>query len=276
MAALAVSKKEKHWWGEYTLQENQCARWEIGPTTIWLASQTSEWRIAYWSINGEYDKTAKVTIPASERSMELAVAKNEKLANVNRYIFKKSATQLNVKPLLADRSVIVKPETPFFVFPKEEITLYIASPAWIRFEASALRKTLIEIPSLRPSDTWFGESTMQGELCYSLRTLARLQYDPLSDIAYRIITPVRVRNRANDILELDRFQVLVKYLSIYESGGVLWTPTVTIEREKSGGLAAMQIANNAPKEAKKATLVQPPREKAHSNLIFRAFGGLFD
>lgn len=276
MAATVENKKSKPWWGEFTLLENQCARWEIGPTTIWLASQTNEWKVAYWSVNGAYKKSANVTLPASERSMESAVDKNEKLAKVSRYIFKKSATQFNVKPMLADRPVVVKPETPFFVFPKEEITLYIASPAWIHFEAGALRKTLIEIPSLRPSDTWFGESTLHGELCYSLRTLARLLYEPLSHIAYRIITPIRVRNKANDILELDRFQVLVKYLSIYESNGVLWTPTVTIEREKSGGLAAMQIAKNAPKEAKKAILVQPPREKAHSNLIFRAFGGLFD
>ena len=276
MAESVEKKKNKPWWGDFSLKENQCARWELGPTTVWLSSQASEWRVAYWTTKGEYPKTAKVTLSASERSMESAIDKNDKLANVSRYIFKKSATQLNVKPLLADRAVIVRPETPFFVFPKEEITLYIASPAWIRFEAGVLKKTLIEIPSLRPSDTWFGPSTLLGELCYSLRTLARLQFEPLTDIAYRIITPVRVRNRADDILELDRFQVLVKYLPIYESNGVLWTPTVTIEREKSGGLAAMQIAKDAPKEATKANLVQQPREKPHSNLIFRAFGGLFD
>jgi len=267
--------KRKAWWGEFTFGENLTGKWELGPTTIWLSRSKSEWRVAYRSEYAPFSKKCAVTLPASQSGMQRFVNQHGKEVTVSRYIFKNSTNRVIVRPMMADRPVVIRPETPFYVFPKEEITLYIASPAWIRMEPDPLDKPLIEIPSLRPSDTWFGKSTVEGELCYALLTGARLEYEVLAEYAYRIITPVCVRNRADDILQLDRFQVPVQYLTIYESNEVLWTPTITIERERSGDLAALQIGKNIPSEAGAGRLLQPPREKAHTNLIFRAFGGLF-
>ena len=267
--------KPSTWWGSFTLDTDQAACWELGPSTIWLHRVAQEWRVAYHAVRANYDKTTRTTLPASLSEMERFIGENEKQVKVSRFNFKKTDNQIIVQPLLADRSVIVEPETPFYVFPKEEITLYFASPAWVRIEVGSTRKALIEVPTLRPSDTWFGPSTIQGELCYALRSRAMLEFEPLAEFSYRIITPVRVRNRADDMLELDRFQVLIQHLSVFQASQTLWTSSLTIEREKSGDMAAMQVGNGAPKEAGEATLLQPPRQNASTNLIFRAFGGLF-
>ncbi|MEZ4699124.1 MAG: hypothetical protein R2834_02240 [Rhodothermales bacterium] len=264
------------WWGAFTLDEGGASVWKVGPCTIWVARLANEWRIARYQVNDPYQDGAEVGHGRTLDEFTAFLDEKGDAASLNRFGFKVPGTEIHVRPRLADRAMVVQPETPLHILPREEVTLYISTPLWVQFEAGTPRRVLQEFPLYRPSDTWFGASTIEGELCYAGRTAARMRLQDLTARPYRVITPVRVKNRAEDALLLNRFQVLVQYLSIFESAnGHLWTQTVTVERVRSGDFAAMKIGAGTPAEAGETRPIERPREAIESNLIFRAFGGLF-
>ncbi|MDZ4701681.1 MAG: hypothetical protein SH809_18360 [Rhodothermales bacterium] len=270
------NKSWSPWWGTYHIPEGLAGCWEVGPCTIWVASRPNEWRIARFQLNDAYVDAAEVRTSLEMSEMMAFIEAKGEAVSLHRFGFRVPGDEIYVRPRLADRAVVVQPEMPLHILPREEVTLYISTPLWVQFEAGSPRRVLQEFPLYRPSDTWFGESTIHGELCYAGRTAARLRLQDLTVRPYRVITPVRVKNRAQDGLLLNRIQVLVQYLSIFEAtNGHLWTQMVTVERERSGDFAAMKIGVGAPAEAGETTRLESPRRAIESNLIFRAFGGLF-
>ncbi len=265
------------WWGGFAIPEGGVGRWEIGPCTIWVMRLVNEWRIAHYQVNDPYLEASTVEVPLPAEHMYDFLEAHRTEVMLKRFGFRNPGEEIFVRPRMADRAMVVQPETPLHILPREEVMLYISTPLWIQYEAGAPRRVLEEIPLYRPSDTWFGESSIAGELCYAGRTAARMHLPDLTIRPYRVITPVRVRNRAEDALLLNRFQVLVQYLSIFESPeGHLWTQTVTVERVRSGDFAAMKMASGTPPEAGRTRRIEGPRLAMESNLIFRAFGGLFN
>jgi hypothetical protein len=276
MDRLEETRTWPRWWGTFPIAEGTSSRWEVGPCTIWVASLANEWRIARHQTSDPYAAAAAIWSGLSVADMLAYMEEKRTSVSVNRFGFRVPGPEVHIRPRLADRAVVVQPETPLRILPREEVTLYMSTPLWVQFEAGSPRRVLEEFPLYRPSDTWFGESSIAGELCYSGRTAARLHLKDLTVRPYRAITPVRVRNRAEEPLLLDRFQVLVQYLSIFEAPNRhLWTQTVTVERERDGDFAALKIGQGPPPEAGETTRIEGPRKAFESNLIFRAFGGLF-
>ena len=57
--------------------------------------------------------------------------------------------------------------------------------------------------------------------------------------------------------------------------GQLWTPKITLIREKDGDLAELVIDNKPPKEAEQAVKLSEPRETVDDSVLFRAFNAVF-
>lgn len=176
---------------------------------------------------------------------------------------------------LPDRSVITKPEQPLYVFPNEQITLYLSFPLWVRVEVGDPPRALQEVPVFRLSDTWFGDNTREGELCYASRSFGRLDVDKINRRAYRALSAVVVRNRGSDPLFLERINTPCPLLSLYEDNvGQLWTNTQIFERTEGQTLASLEIDKRAPSAAKGAKLVAGPRQVEHRSALVRAFSSI--
>lgn len=200
----------------------------------------------------------------------------ETLEEMSRYVFRKTTGILNVTPLLADRSVISRPLTPFNLTAGEEITLYVSSPLWLELTAGNNRKKLGEVSIQRPSDTWFGPSTREGELCYATNSRCRINLNEIPERLHRAITPVTIRNNADTTLSLERLNLPSPMLSIYKSSdGHLWTSTVKLIREKDGDMAALKITHKAPAETDNAVLLSKPRTATDKGIFIRAFNAVF-
>lgn len=179
-------------------------------------------------------------------------------------------------PVLADRAIVVRPEAPLYVLAGEDITIFASTPVWLRIEAGSPPRLLTEIPSHRPSDTWFGPDSMEGEMCYAVKTAGRLRLDKVPLRLHRAVTPIHVHNHASDALYLDRVQIPVQYLSLYRGeNNFLWTPPVDLDRESSGDLAAVRFAGQPPSEAGASTLLSKARHEVRSNMIIRTFTSIF-
>ena len=259
----------ERWWGEFTFKPHTMGCWQVGPLQLWAQCLEGEWRIAWRS--GE-----ELMQPVAEVTLNLAPAPLQAGMNVSRFSFREPVKPLRLVPALADRPVVVKPDIPFFIPAGEAITLFVSTPIWVRVFIGNGAEPLLEIPTLRPSDTWFGPNTRTGELCYASRTLAHTRVEEIMPRPHRAITPVRIRNDAGSALAVERLSVPVPLLILgANERGQLWTQSLTLERRARSDNASLQLGDmTLPGNA----ILQPisgPRQVEDERTVLRALSRFF-
>lgn len=252
------------WWGEFELAEDERRWWTLGSLLLGAERKSREWRIGY-----EVSTNGDATLPGTNRSVD-------ELAFSARYVFARPGAGIRLTPALADRPVVTRPVSPLNVPPGEQATLYVSSPVWVRIEAAAPARQMADIPVLRPSDTWFGESTREGELCYASRTHGRLSLENLPVQPFRAVTPLEIVNKSGQALKLERVSLPVPYLTIYASDAYdLWTQKLVMRCEDNARLATVRIRQGAPSQITGAEHVAPPRKQQEGQVFRRALTSLF-
>lgn len=260
-------KKPTSWWGSYTLDLDQPMTWEIGALRVQVLRLENEWQVVYEKLDKETDGW---NYDACAEPLEGSLPRH-------RVVFRETHPELHVIPRLADRPVVSKPMVPFSVPPGEEATLFVSSPLWVHLKVHDAKVSLHEVALQRPSDTWFGPTTSgDGELCYASRTQGRLALDEVPRRVHRAITPVLVSNHATSEFLLERVNLPVTYLSLYQGArGYLWTQAVTMRREEDEVHASIEIGDGAPDPARPGTLVEESRVLPESRTLLRAVSALF-
>lgn len=250
-------------WGPIDLDKDSAYGWHIGPLLLWAERLSQEVRISYKSGTDPSESTVsgpnKVTEPLPE---DLATTRFASGEMNGRLLF---------EPALADRNTVVRPDTPFSLLPGGNIDLFITTPLWVRVDARKPKQALLDIPTFRPSDTWFGPSTIEGELCYAGRTHARLTLAKVDRHAARAITVIRLKNLTEDPMEIDKVNIPIPHLALYETDdGTFWTQGVSATWTKEEDRARVTLQKGPPPESKGAKLVSPPRRKESPNIMVRA------
>lgn len=260
------------WWGDFFLEEGQAVRWRIGALELTIERLAREWRIAGVPATTEPEANGDGT----HWSVDREAAGRPIDEHTERYAFRSTSAALRLTPALADRPVVSQPTIPFYVPSQEEATIFVSSPLWLRVEVGHPPKLLHDAPLQRPSDTWFGPSTLEGELCYSSRTHNRLRLEEVPLYPDRAVTPVRIRNEATNALLLERLNLPVPFLSLFATdAAALWTPTVTMLREHDGTSASLKVDEGPPHHARQAREVAPARHAPGKRVLVRALGALF-
>ena len=272
------------WWGTFALESSSGGEWHVGPSTLWVYRSARDWRVVHRpptdprSADPMAQRSA-VTLPVSRDEMAAVLEAEDDDLVTHRYSVRETNETVALRPALADRPVVARPEHPLSVLPDEAVTLYISTPLWMRVELVESGRRLAEVPSHRMSDTWFGANTQTGELCYATRTAGRLQLDRLPLRLHRAVTPLKVRNQAAEPLELERVQLPAPHLALYATpDDALWTDAVTMTHRTEREGAHVQVQEGAPADVDRADRIQEPREQSRSGLItstFSAVGALF-
>ncbi|MBU2501143.1 hypothetical protein KJ682_07450 [bacterium] len=257
------------WFGDYLLQPGVTAFWQIGPMRFWLTHGDQEWRFA--SLPG--DDTLDPTL---ERDLTGGVPEPpEAEKGASRLGFRRTPDLVSLTPLTADRPMVVKPITPFLLPPGEELTLYISTILWLQVTVGEDRREFLQIPLFRPSDTWFGSSTRDGEMCYALQTSARLRLENLPRRPHRAISALVVRNRAAQNLAIEKVLLPLPHMSLFAAeDGQLWTEEVTLEHTDGRHEAPLDLSDGPPAQAGVTRRIGGPRQRAPRGLLTRAFSGL--
>lgn len=255
------------WWGRFDFEMDNTRHWRVGPYALWLSRRDGEFRLAT-SLQGDPGPAGLVWGALTEEDLPVD-------ADTMRFGVDDSVTGLELVPLTADRAFIFKSENPFIVPQGSMVTAFMSSPVWVRLQLQNPTRLLHEMPTVRPSDTWFGPSTMEGELCYAARTSVRFHLENLPVRSYRAVTVVRIENRAATPLPLARLRLPLPQLSLYSSEeGRLWTETVSLTRKNEGDFAEIKLSGKAPRVAGKCTRVAKPREDLGRRPLIRSFTGL--
>jgi len=259
------------WWGRYSLDVNQSALWKIGPLKLAIQRHIDEWQIAY-----EPEQSTEADSASWQYQPAAPAIDSLNYANFTRHVSRKTSKAVWLRPLLADRALVSRPVTPLYVPPEEIATIFVRSPLWLRVEVGQPFVPLQEVPMLRLSDTWFGPTTMEGELCYAGRTYARLNLDNLPIEPHHAVTQVTIKNRANTQLLVERLKLPVPYLALFESSNqLLWTQGVTMTRARDTAMADFQIEQSPPERAGAVKLLSEPRQTTGIKTAIYAFGALF-
>jgi hypothetical protein len=191
-----------------------------------------------------------------------------------RFLLNHGDRPIHITPQLADRPVVARPMVPTELLPKERATLFISTVLWARICIGD--QLLAELATLRLSDTWFGATTMRGELCYASQTRALLRLDNVPYSAFRAIIPVTIDNQGEDNVKLERINVPVPHLTLYCDGEKFWTSALTILRETNLATAKLHIDAAPPSNAAvNATVVAAPRRPIRGGVFDRAVDLLF-
>jgi hypothetical protein len=268
---MAAKDRPDNWWGQFSLAEGQTARWHISALRLAIQRLAYEWKIAY-----EYDHTVDWSDATWSYSPDAPDIEDIEYKNRERHAFEQTQETLYLTPILPDRPLVIRPITPLYVPAGESTNIFASSPLWVRIEVGQPPHIIREIPIRRPSDTWFGPSTMEGELCYADKTTGRLRVEYVPTRVHRAITKVMIRNQASLPLQVERLSLPVIYLSLFcTPDGLLWTQMVTMDRTRNTGMAALNVTNQLPIAAKEARLVSGPRQMSGQNMVVRAFEALF-
>ena len=262
--------KPTTWWGDFQFENEKNKEWLIGPLRLVVRRLSNEWHIAHEPID-DYDNNG--VFGEINDTDQLP----ESLDNNSRYFFREITDQLSITPQLADRPIISRPLTPFNLMAGEEVTLYVSTSLWLQVATgSSPKKTLQTIAIQRLSDTWFGPSTLEGELCYASTTHCRLSFTDLPQRSHRAITPVLIRNKASTTLLIEKLNLPTPLLSLYvSSNDQLWTPQVTLTRQKDGDMAELKIDNQPLDIAGQMLQLSEARNKADNGILFHAFNTFF-
>jgi hypothetical protein len=260
----AIGVRDARWWGALELPIGGLARWRAGPSSVTAERRQSDWRI--WHDMGD-DAYAAIG-ERIERIDEEAPAGAPTL----RFSFGQTPETIRVLPALPDRQVVVRPESTVSVSPGEKVTLYASTPVWMAFEVEVTRRrrgrgasesvapvVLSERPTARPTDTWFGPNTREGELCYAVRTAARMSVDDLPLRPHRAVIPITLENNGLNPMILTRVAVPMPYLTLYvDHQGRLWSGAVRFVREPDDD-TRIRIDGGAPSDAIGAVELAGPR-----------------
>lgn len=261
-------KRDNVWWGDYSLDVGETLSLEVGEIRFTLHRQELEWRFAVIERAQEEQEQWQLT-----RSKEIVSDSDQ---DWERYVGNPGDKPLYIRPGLADRSVVSRPRTAFSILPGQDIRIFLSTPLWAQIRLKEKELTLKEF-SLQPlSDTWFGTSTLEGELCYATRTHARLMPGEIPHYPHRATTVVTVKNRAQSLLLVERFNLPVTYLGLYQNrAGELWTEAIELVREEENESAVLRIMPGPPIDMEGVERIADPRKRSNNGLLVRALDSLF-
>lgn len=252
------SSHSQRWWGTFDIPERAWCAWDLGVMQFYLYQNHREWAFSW-------HETPSPSSFSFHVDLDCPPPVDRDNSNQARFVHASSEKNFELKLALADRSVIARPESLVYVPPNQTATLFVSSGLWLQPTLNSHR--LMDIPIFRPSDTWFGENTREGELCYFSRTRARTENMATNESPHRAVTPITVVNKTLETLKIERIRVPVPYLNLYSKGkGEFFTNSLSMVLEQNEKEATMEIVSLG-NELHDAELVSLAREKSDRGLV---------
>lgn len=264
----AQTMQNGQWGTHYTLEPGQTQYHELNHTRVWVTLLEQEWQIRYQRTSEE---------DGQERWLQrVAHALPNTEMDVQRFVRPDSGNQVQYLPAMSNLAMAIRPYQPLTIPANSECTIYVGTLLWMQIQAGNKGTTLMELPLADPSMTWVGRTTMEGELCYSAATFARLVLEAVPKRPWRAVTPVRIVNDRPTPLLLERFNLPTPLLSLHRNEkGQLWTPGVTVICETDMNSARLKIDHKLIAAAGHCEQVAPAREHTARGGLVRAYDRIF-
>lgn len=233
---------------------------KVGPLRIWLRCLNSEIWLAHKS--------------GLDQDKALTDEQVKNFQKWSRWALDRSNPQVEFKPVLSDRAVVVRPDYEFLLPPDNTAKIFVRIPIRLEVHVSQPEIKLAEIDSIRMSNTWFGSFT-DGELCYWISATARRSAFVDPEARHLCICPIVIINKANENLLVQRIKLPTDGLAIYEQAGQLWSSETSITYKGPNQVSDMNVYPGRPQAAPQARFLSSARVTGKQGLSLRTFGKLF-
>jgi hypothetical protein len=247
------------WWRTYPLPAEHPRHWRIGALSLWVHASAGEWRIHHTTDRDDDEPLtlALDAVPVGASADVVRLASSQL----------RSSVQLSAR--CADRPVVVRPEVPFSLLTGERISLFVSAPIWVTL-SSGDGEPVLDLPVIRPTDTWLGADTRSGTVGYALRTSSRTSPARLRHTPGRAYTRLDLVNGTDEPRAFERVVLPMPSLSLWHVGDQLWTDTViyALDPDAEGEIRLEPPADGRP--------VSGPRVPRNGNVLRRAWATLFE
>ena len=69
-------------------------------------------------------------------------------------------------------------------------------PLWLKIASTSSEQTLLDIPTVKVCDSWFGPNTREGVLSYASQVSEQLDVKPIANNKARAAIEVRIQNQS--------------------------------------------------------------------------------
>lgn len=254
------------WLGEHEIPIGNARRFEVGPLRARIEHFDGEWAL-HWC-RGEDPLDGRLTIEAA--------GPVERFDYADRAVFPVALGDiLTLGARTPDRPIVTRPRIPIVIPAGQHTLLYVFSPVWLT--ASVGDAEFGEMPSWRPTDTWFGPNRMDGEIWYANRTPVYLHPEQVPPSPARILTRATVRNDTPAAVQLDRIALPLPRMSLFRAtDGRLWTEDVDVHCRARGEVPATSIEPGGPDDATEPSTLSAPRQPRDGGGLLGRFTALWD
>jgi len=137
-------------WDPIKIEIDETISIQLGSLNLWIHRGEQEWYIAFEHRATEMER--------------LSVSRCREMADLEwtRWMINERVDEIKLHPCMPDRPVIVRPEMPISLLPKQSVQFFIGVPIWIGISLDDRFHNITEIPSMILSNSWFGPTT-EGE-----------------------------------------------------------------------------------------------------------------
>jgi hypothetical protein len=250
-------------WQAHVINAEETLDLMLGSLRLWIHRGEKEWHIAH------------ETEMASEHRCSLSIGEVPFDAGRawTRWILDEHIEKIQLKPQLPDRPLIVRPEMPMCLMPKQSVQFFVGIPLWLAITFGSRQEQVIEVPSQTLSNSWFGPFT-EGELCYAMKTTAKLHQENLSPSVQRVVFPLEVRNASKEKLKFERLCLRPQYLNIYQGATRLWTSKGRVSYRGEDHWSRFVYSSQAPEFDRAGLLLGNAREAMQRGALLKTFDTL--
>lgn len=191
--------------------------------------------------------------------------------DAQRWVNAEQESTLRIVPCMADKSLVVQPESTLIIPVGRKPALYLSLPIMYQIFIGQNKKPFHEFFIETMPLTWFGSNTRRGELCYQSKSPVALELTDLPQAPHRVLMELRIHNRDSENLKVEKINLPALYLPIYRvDGEVFWTSPLTIVNEKLTDELSLSYGKGVPGRHQKLELVSQPRLRSEARTFMRA------
>ncbi|QSP96253.1 hypothetical protein LPB19_07715 [Marinobacter salinisoli] len=270
MESVTEGQRDGVWAQPYSLSSGQTQHHELGQVRLWVTLLDREWQVRTQTLESgtepvTWTEGVSHVLPSTDVPLQRFIRAAESDTETVTFV-----------PTVASLPTVIRPYQSMTIPAGERCVIYVGTLVWMQVCVGDSKTVLTEIPLAVPALTWVGPNTMEGEICYSSASFARLVLEAVPKRPWRAITPVTIINRRKEPLLLERFSLPTPLLSLHlNSRGQLWTPGVTVECETDMNSATLRVDDALLPAAGECQQVGPARERVSRGRLIRAFDRMF-
>lgn len=246
-------------WEKTEFTFGDCLFWQMGPLQLWVRRIDGEWQ------------TAIERVPESAPFVSAQRCDPPDGASWTRWAAHPDDVTFQLRPIMPDRPVIVRPESAFSFPPQSDLMFYVSIPVAIQMcTGSVAEVPLMEVPSVVLSNSWFGEP-VHGQLCYALKTTARRTLDDLRVSPHLVACPIHIQNRSGTVLAFERLCLQTQHMAIFQDQRRLWTNQVGIQHGAGSAQDTLEFSQGAPDVSWQANCLTEARLPVRKTLLQKSF-----